>query len=99
MATIDDQAIFPIHEDQQFTPAFLVAVKEMHKRMFRMFAHLYYAHYEQIKKMGSHRHLNSSFKHFILFAVEFQLLDAATMAPLQQFIDHITSTNSTVKAT
>jgi MOB kinase activator 1 len=93
LAMIDDQSIFPIHEDQNFPPHFVQCVREMYKRLFRLFAHLYYVHYEQIKQMGSNRHLNSSFKHFILFALEFDLLSSATIAPLQQFIDHIMASN------
>lgn len=35
-------------------------------------------------------HLNSSFKHFIFFVQEFQLISAEELKPLQEVIDVLT---------
>ncbi len=106
--TTDNPAIFPIDENDPFPVVFMPKVREIFKRLFRMFAHLYYGHYAEIKtlaaggtvtgvdpsvtasrRISSDKHLNSCFKHFILFALEFQLLDDATLNPLQSFIHAI----------
>lgn len=91
--TIEDPAIFPADDSQQFPRIFIPKVKEIFKRLFRQFAHLYYSHYDQIKQGGSSKHLNSTFKHFIYFVLEFQLIDQNTLSPLQKFIDHIIQQN------
>lgn len=89
LATIDDESVFIVDDCSPFPRDFIVKVREIFKRLFRQFAHLYYSHYDQIKGGGSNKHLNSSFKHFILFVLEFELVDHASLAPLQKFIDHI----------
>lgn len=89
LAAIEDENLFPVEASQPFPRTFLPKVKEIFKRLFRQFAHLYYSHYDQIKAAGSNKHLNSSFKHFIYFVLEFDLVDATSLAPLQKFIDHI----------
>lgn len=93
--TIEDPTIFPADETQAFPRTFLPKVKEIFKRLFRQFAHLYYSHYDQVKTSGSSKHLNSTFKHFIYFVLEFNLIDQQTLAPLQKFIDHIIQQNPT----
>lgn len=112
--TVDDPKIFPVDAADPFPPNFIAKVKEIFKRLFRLFAHLYYAHYKEIKalasspeagvslgissgaalKQGADRHLNSCFKHFILFAIEFQLIDSDTLSPLQSFINAINDAQS-----
>lgn len=37
--------------------------------------------------IGANAHLNTCFKHFIYFILEFDLVDAKGMAPLEGFID------------
>lgn len=91
--TIEDPNIFPADDTQFFPRIFHPKVKEIFKRLFRQFAHLYYSHYDQIKQGGSSKHLNSTFKHFIYFVLEFQLIDQNTLSPLQKFIDHIIQQN------
>jgi MOB kinase activator 1 len=91
--TIEDTNVFPSDDTQAFPKIFLSKVKEIFKRLFRQFAHLYYSHYDQVKQGGSSKHLNSTFKHFIYFVLEFALIDQQTLAPLQKFIDHIIQQN------
>jgi MOB kinase activator 1 len=93
LAAIEDESLFPMEATQPFPHQFLQKVKEIFKRLFRQFAHLYYSHYDQIKVAGSSKHLNSSFKHFIYFVLEFDLVDSNSLAPLQKFIDHIMNQN------
>lgn len=89
MAVIENADIFPTVDEVAFPPCFMEKVREIFKRLFRMFAHLYYSHYESIKEKQTNKNLNSSFKHFIFFVLEFQLIDPESLAPLQKFIEHI----------
>lgn len=54
--------------------------------MFRIFAHMYYAHYAEILHLSLEAHWNSFFAHFIAFGKEFQLLDKRDTAPLKDLI-------------
>ena len=44
--------------------------------------------------MGEEAHLNTSFKHFIYFVQEFELIEKKELAPLQELIDRLTSLGS-----
>lgn len=50
-----------------FPKNFLSLVKQIFKRLFRVYAHLYCHHYPVIRELGLEPHLNMSFKHFVLF--------------------------------
>ena len=59
------------------------------KRLFRIYAHFYYHHYENFRSLGMAKWLNTSFHHFILFTKEFNLIDADQLEPLSELIDKI----------
>ena len=41
--------------------------------------------------LGEEAHLNTSFKHFVYFIQEFELIDKKELAPLHELIDRLTS--------
>ena len=43
--------------------------------MFRVYVHIYHAHFSDMKVMEMEAHLNTSFKHFVYFIEEFNLVD------------------------
>ena len=45
--------------------------------------------------LGEEAHLNTSFKHFVYFIQEFELIDKKELAPLQELIDRLTSGGTT----
>jgi MOB kinase activator 1 len=45
----------------------------MFKRLYRVYAHIYCHHYHVILKLGLEPHLNTSFKHYVLFIDEHNL--------------------------
>lgn len=51
-------------------------MNQIFKRLFRVYAHIYHHHFPEIIALGQEPHLNTSLKHFILFAKEFDLIDA-----------------------
>jgi MOB kinase activator 1 len=84
---ISDPSLFPVNEDEQFPRQFLSSVKVIYKRLFRLYAHIYYQHFPQIRDIGANAHLNTCFKHFVFFILEFNLVEAKDLAPLQKLID------------
>jgi len=86
---VSDTKLFPVEEKAAFPKTFLTRVKLIYKRLFRVYAHIYYHHFEEIRKVGANAHLNSCFKHYVYFALEFQLVEQADMAPLQDLIDRM----------
>jgi MOB kinase activator 1 len=87
--SINDPTLFPIDENAKFPRHFMSSMKTIYKRLFRMYAHIYCSHADKIRDIGANAHLNTVFKHFIYFALEFSLIDSNEMAPLQKLIDKL----------
>jgi len=72
-----------------FPKNFLTIAKTILKRLFRVYAHVYHAHFRDIISLNEEPHLNTSFKHFIYFVQEFSLIEKRELAPLQELIDKL----------
>ncbi|KAJ7600942.1 Mob1/phocein [Mycena floridula] len=74
---LDDENVFPTKSGQEFHQSFAQTVKSIYRQLFRVFAHLYHAHYQQVLHLRSEPHFNSLFAHFLAFgrAREYDLLD------------------------
>lgn len=83
---ISDPKLFPVDEGAKFPRNFISEVKQVYKRLFRLYAHIYYAHFTKMKGIGANAHLNTCFKHFTYFALEFNLIGKADIQPLESFI-------------
>eukprot|EP01105_Mastigella_eilhardi_P020517 TRINITY_DN4899_c0_g1_i1.p1 TRINITY_DN4899_c0_g1~~TRINITY_DN4899_c0_g1_i1.p1 ORF type:complete len:225 (+),score=70.84 TRINITY_DN4899_c0_g1_i1:35-709(+) len=88
-ALIDDSTIFPPQFDNNPPKGFKDAVKNIFKRMFRVYAHLYRHHFQKVVQLGVEPHLNTGFKHFYLFVREYNLVDKRELAPLAGVIVQI----------
>jgi len=88
---LEDETLFPVNDTHAFPKSFRALVKTIFKRLFRIYAHVYYYHVKEIIELGVEAHLNTAFKHFYLFIREFDLVDSQEMAPLQHRIDLINS--------
>eukprot|EP00158_Paraphelidium_tribonemae_P004686 Partr_v1_DN26910_c0_g1_i1_m7157 putative MOB kinase activator len=84
---LDDEKIFP--HDGPFPKTFLPTVKTIFKRLFRVYAHIYHNHMDQIESIGEQQHLNTCFKHFIYFVEEYELVDKQEQRPLAQIIEQL----------
>jgi len=91
---LDNEQIFPSRVDVPFPKTFKEVVKTIFKRLFRIYAHIYYNHFNKVMSLGEEAHLNTCFKHFYFFIDEFQLIDKKEMAPLQELITNLTSRDS-----
>ena len=60
--------------------------KKIYCRLFRVYVHIYYKHFEEVHALGAEAHLNSLFQSFIVFAIDKQLIDRDETEPLQPLI-------------
>lgn len=68
---LDDETLFPSKIGVPFPKNFLSIAKTILKRLFRVYAHIYHQHFEEVVQLGEEAHLNTSFKHFIFFVQVF----------------------------
>jgi MOB kinase activator 1 len=85
----DDETIFPSAIGDPFPKDFLSISKKIIRRLFRIYAHVYHAHFNQILLQKEQTHINTSFKHFIFFVQEFKLMNDKELQPLQPLIDRL----------
>lgn len=71
----EDEAVFPTRAGREFPSSFLITARQMYEQMLRIFAHIYYAHYQWLVHLSCEGHFNSLFAHFIVFGKEFSLFD------------------------
>uniref|UniRef100_A0AAQ4RA75 MOB kinase activator 1Bb n=1 Tax=Gasterosteus aculeatus aculeatus TaxID=481459 RepID=A0AAQ4RA75_GASAC len=74
-----------------FKRNFMSVAKTILKRLFRVYAHIYHHHFDSVIQLQEEAHLNTSFKHFIFFVQEFNLIDRKELVPLQELIEKLTT--------
>ena len=85
---LEDEQIFPA-KDSTFPPDFDEIVRNIMKRLFRVYAHFYYHHFGHFTALEIDKHLNTSFQRFIFFVKEFDLLSEEELEPLSDLIAKI----------
>ncbi|KAI0036785.1 Mob1/phocein [Vararia minispora EC-137] len=86
---LDDEAVFPNAIGVPFPRNFKETVRMIVRRLFRVYAHIYSNHFDQICALGIEAHLNTSYRHFFLFINEFDLVDKKELAPLDELNEAI----------
>lgn len=81
-----------------FPPEFTDVCQTIFRQMFRVYAHLYWAHFvDPFYHLNLDKHLNSCFSHFILTATEIDMLKPHELEPMQALID-LWAANGTLPA-
>jgi hypothetical protein len=70
-----------------FTKDFPFTVRMIFKQLFRVFAHVYHAHFDMVLYMREEAHLNTLFAHFICFSREFDLIERKELQAMGELID------------
>ncbi|KAH2320199.1 hypothetical protein KXV64_007935 [Aspergillus fumigatus] len=89
-SNIDNEQMFPSRLGVPFPKAFSSLIRQIFKRLYRVYAHIYCHHYPVVVHLGLEPHLNTSFKHYVLFVDEHRL---ATENLRQQTNGHCTPPN------
>eukprot|EP00887_Chlorella_sp_A99_P003063 scaffold9.g3063.t1 len=113
---LDNPAVFPPVYGGTFPREFGQTVRNILKRLFRVYGHIYHSHFRRVSHADQPRsrcvrrgataqkqllrrpcrqvvrlelepHLNTCFRHFVLFTHEFQLIDQRELAPMRELID------------
>ncbi|KAI4140303.1 MAG: hypothetical protein LQ340_007892 [Diploschistes diacapsis] len=72
-SNIDNEQMFPSRIGIAFPRPFPALIRQLFKRLYRVYAHVYCHHYHIIAQLGLEPHLNTSFKHYVLFVDEHAL--------------------------
>jgi MOB kinase activator 1 len=83
---INNEKIFPSDPNVPFPHDFVDIVKKIFQRLFRIYAHIYHHHRDNIRGIGAEAHLNTSFRHFVFFSQEFKLIPEEQLQPLKEII-------------
>jgi len=86
---LDDDTVFPKSVEVPFPKNFKENVKAIFRRLFRVYAHIYYAHFDKIRELNEEAHLNTCFKHYFHFVREFDLVRLDEMAPLKELMQSL----------
>ncbi|KAF0990952.1 hypothetical protein HZS_1605 [Henneguya salminicola] len=96
-ALLDDENVFPsqigkniiLYSGVPFPKDHLSVLKTIIRRLFRFYAHIYHHHLKDIRDIQEEPHVNTSFKHFILFSLEFNMIEKKELAPLYEIIEKL----------
>jgi MOB kinase activator 1 len=91
---LSDETIFPLQLGTPFPKHFPKVVSQIFRRLFRVYAHIYHSHFEEIRKLGAEAHLNTCYKHFIFFVLEYKLIEMKELEPLKDLTDGLISKDS-----
>lgn len=81
---INDEELFPVATGVSFPRSYTSMVKKIMKRLFRVFVHIYIHHFDKLLSLGAEAHINTCYKHFYHFVIEFNLVDKKELDPLKE---------------
>lgn len=76
-----------IGKSSGFPSSFFETSQKIFRQMVRVYAHLYWNHFEDVYHLGLERSMNSCFSHFVLTATELNLLERKDLEPMQALVD------------
>ncbi|KAF4317600.1 hypothetical protein BBO99_00006537 [Phytophthora kernoviae] len=87
---LDDSQLFPEEYAESSTggsnPKFMAAARNILKRLFRVYAHMYHNHLQNYVALHADTHLNFCFKRFVLFVRHFELIEQKELNALRKLI-------------
>lgn len=81
-----DESFLPVEPGVDFQPNFKKGIRVIYKRLFRIYAHVFHSHFKEMVEQDADAHINHSFKHFIYFVKEFDLIDDTELEPLKDLV-------------
>eukprot|EP00761_Pharyngomonas_kirbyi_P013632 gb/GECH01013661.1/.p1 GENE.gb/GECH01013661.1/~~gb/GECH01013661.1/.p1 ORF type:complete len:227 (+),score=29.48 gb/GECH01013661.1/:1-681(+) len=83
---LEDDKVFPSDPSTPFPKNFETIVRNIFRRLFRVYAHIYHSHLKVMEELGQDAHLNTVFKHLCYFILEFNLIGRKELLPMKAFI-------------
>ncbi|KAG1688996.1 hypothetical protein DVH05_002879 [Phytophthora capsici] len=103
---LDDPQIFPesyntassSNGSGECNPQFIRAARNILKRLFRVYAHMYHNHLQNYVALHAESHLNFCFKRFILFVRQYELIEQKELNALRKLIQTLVAKPITLVA-
>ncbi|KAF3936377.1 hypothetical protein ABW19_dt0200544 [Dactylella cylindrospora] len=93
--SIDDPNVFPSRNGAEFPDDFKPLIVQFFKRLARVYAHMYCHHFPVVGALALDKHMNTSFKHFVLFVKEFKLEQGRDYwGPLQELVESMLTSSA-----
>ncbi|CAN8077232.1 unnamed protein product [Agarophyton chilense] len=80
---LSNEELFPTMEESKYPDNFRPIVKTIMRRLFRVYAHIFHAHLDEIVECKAEAHLSTCFRHFMYFGQLFSLLPPKELEPLK----------------
>jgi len=96
--SISNQHLFPTKYAHDFQDNFYTEMRKLHRFLFNVLAHLYYAHCARLQQMDMHQHLNTVYKHFIILSRAYQLVDPRDTCCLADLTDAMDEHSNAIAA-
>ena len=85
----DDKIFVDESSGKPFPKDFMNTNKKIYQRLFRVYAHIYHHHMNDIRNFQLEHTLNQSFRSFMAFAKEYKMIPEDQQAALKSIIDQI----------
>ncbi|ELP83843.1 hypothetical protein EIN_197860 [Entamoeba invadens IP1] len=85
----DNPEIFPAEFTDKPPKVFVETVRKIFKRLFRVYAHMFYNHMEHMEQLGIQTVTLRGFKHFYAFSRQYKMLSKDDVAPLQTLVQDL----------
>lgn len=86
---INNEDVFPVKVGVPFPKTYMSTAKKILTRLFRVFVHVYIHHFDKLVAIGAEPHVNTCYKHFYYFVMEFNLIDKKELEPLRVLTDRL----------
>jgi len=86
---INNEKVFPTSLDVAFPKNFSNICRKILTRLFRVFVHVYIHHFDRVVALGAEAHVNTCYKHFYYFVMEFNLISQKELEPLKEMTNKI----------
>jgi len=84
---LDDPSTFPVYQGSKTTKKFLPSVKNIFKRLMRVYAHIEFHHLNDLNVMGQMDRYEVVLKHFVRFIRAYKLVDKKSLEPLEGAVE------------
>ncbi|KAL7067220.1 Mob1/phocein family protein [Cryptosporidium serpentis] len=86
---IANTSLFPLKPGVPFSNDFLFIVKNLLRRLFRVYSHIYCHHWPYIESVVAGAHVNYCLKHFVFTCIQNNILDFNELKPLEELAQYI----------
>jgi len=95
---LQNEIIFPITPGVPFPEKWNEIIEVISKRLFRIFGHFFYVHYNDFCSISLNSRLHSSFSHFYLFLVTYKLISKDELESLKYLTEKIDALRDSIQS-